>query len=109
MIKRILHQQQHHPVNLFRLHPAKTSIIKQKIEKFYAPTIGEQRLHPKLYNTTSFFQDKILKIHPQNYDKAKMENHLANIFGEQLLHPKLYNLIFRITFLSGFNHHLNSE
>ena len=78
------------------------------MENPLANMFGEQLLHPKLYNTTSFFQDKILRIHPQNYDKAKMENHLANMFGEQLLHPKLYNLIFRINFLSGFNPHLNS-
>ena len=53
MIKRILNQQ--HPANLFRLNPTKTSIIKQKIETFYAPTIGEQLVNLTLYNTTLFF------------------------------------------------------
>ena len=45
-------EQQQHPVNLFRLHPAKTSIIKQKIE-----ILDEQLVHLNLYNTTLFFPE----------------------------------------------------
>ena len=65
-------EQQQHPVNLFKLHPAKTSIIKQKIEKFYAPTIGEQLVH------LHFSRITILRIYPQNYVKQTMEHECTN-------------------------------